>query len=276
MISKNIGIFDSGVGGLTVLREITKLLPNEDIVYFGDTARVPYGSKSRERILEYSFQDAAFLLSHNVKIIVIACNSASSTALQKLQDNLSVPLLGVIEPGALEAVRFSKNKKVGVIGTKATVESHSYTNAVHSLVGNDTSYEVFEKACPLFVPLTEDGWIDHTITHLVAEEYLSPLKEKGIDTLILGCTHYPLIKKTIQRVIGDEVSLVDSSVVVARELVRLLKFHDILNDQRRKGRIECFVSDDPDNFFTMAKLFLGDTKIDINEVSLDLIISQTV
>ena len=276
MDSRIIGLFDSGVGGLTVLGEIRKMLPGEDLIYFGDTARVPYGSKSGERIREYSSQNAAFLLSHNVKIVVVACNSASSMALRHLRESLPVPVLGVIEPGALEAVRLSRKRRIGVIGTKATVGSHAYGKAIRSLVNDDPSWEVYERACPLFVPLAEDGWIDHDITRMIAEEYLSPLKEKGIDALILGCTHYPLLKETIRSVMGEGVALVDSSVVVARELHRLLERRQELNPRGAGGSIECHVSDDPDNFFAMARLFLGNMEMTVSEVSLDLITSHRV
>ena len=276
MDSRAIGLFDSGVGGLTVLGEIRKMLPGEDLIYFGDTARVPYGSKSAERIREYSSQNAAFLLSHDVKIIVVACNSASSAALCHLRENLPVLVLGVIEPGALEAVRLTTSGKIGVIGTRATVGSHAYGRAIDSLVNDGRSCEVHEMACPLFVPLAEDGWIDHDITRMTAEEYLLPLKRKGIDTLILGCTHYPLLKETIRHVMGERVALVDSSVVVARELGRLLERRQGLSNREGGGSVDCFVSDDPDNFFAMARLFLGNLEINVREVSLDHIISHTV
>jgi glutamate racemase len=276
MDSRAIGVFDSGVGGLTVLREIARSLPWEDLIYFGDTARVPYGSKSSIRIREYSAQNAAFLMSHHVKVIVVACNSASSAALEDLNKRLTVPVVGVIEPGAMEAIGVTRNRRIGVIGTKATVASHAYRYAIDSLVRSDDSYRIFEKACPLFVPIVEDNWIDHTVTRMVAEEYLRPMKENDIDSLILGCTHYPLLTATIQGVMGEGVHLVDSSIVVTRELHRTLERMQRFNNSERQGRVRCFVSDDAENFYKMATLFLDDVKIDVSDVSLDDIITLTL
>ncbi len=187
---KPIGVFDSGIGGLTVVKRIANTLPEEDIVYFGDTARVPYGSKSNSTVIEYSIQDARFLMNKNVKVIVAACNTASSIAIEQLRKNFDVPVIGMIEPGAQLAVKETKNKKIGVIGTRATISNKAYSKEIKRL---DPQILVFEKACPLFVPLAEEGWIDHKATYEIAEEYLAELRDLKIDTLVLGCTHYPLL-----------------------------------------------------------------------------------
>ena len=213
---KPIGIFDSGIGGLTVVKRFLTSLPNENIVYFGDTARVPYGSKSNSTVIEYSLQDAKFLLSKNVKAIVVACNTASSIAIDELRNLFNIPIIGMIGPGSKAALRETKNKKVGVIGTRATISNNAYAKRLKFL---DPSVEVFEKACPLFVPLAEEGWIKENATYEIAEEYLKELRDKKIDTLVLGCTHYPILSKVIQKVIGTNVKLIDSGVASA-EIVK--------------------------------------------------------
>ena len=187
---KPIGVFDSGIGGLTVVKRISSYLPQEDVVYFGDTARVPYGSKSNSTVVEYSLQDARFLISKNVKAIVVACNTASSTALDELKNSFNVPIIGMIEPGSQMAVKETRNKRIGVIGTRATITNQAYSKTIKSI---DPHIKVFERACPLFVPLAEEGWINHQATRLIAEEYLEGLKQYDIDTLVLGCTHYPIL-----------------------------------------------------------------------------------
>ncbi|MCX8010152.1 MAG: glutamate racemase, partial [Ignavibacteria bacterium] len=202
---KPIGIFDSGIGGLTVVKEIINLLPNENLIYFGDTARVPYGNKSNETIKHYSIQNTKFLLHHNVKMIVVACNSASSIALDVVSNYTDIPVIGVIKPGALSAVANTKNKRIVVIGTHATISNKAYEKEITNLNGN---VQVMGKACPLFVPIVEEGWQNNEIAFLTAKEYLAPLKKFYFDTLILGCTHYPLLKKVIQRVVGEEVTLI--------------------------------------------------------------------
>ena len=201
---KPIGVFDSGIGGLTVVKHLSAVLPNEHIVYFGDTARVPYGSKSNSTVIEYSIQDTNFLLHKNVKIVVVACNTASSIAISELQNKFSVPVIGVIIPGAQMAVNETVNRRIGVIGTRATIGNQAYSKAIKKI---DKDIQVFEKACPLFVPLAEEGWTHHRATHEIAEEYLKELKEKEIDTLVLGCTHYPILSDVIQEVIGSRVTL---------------------------------------------------------------------
>src|SRR4030042_3951049 len=194
MNNKNrpIGVFDSGIGGLTVLKEIVKEMPSEDTIYLGDTARVPYGIRSPEIVTRYSLENTKFLFSKDIEILVVACNTASSISLDAIKNSVSIPVIGVIEPGAKAAVRATSNKKIGVIGTEATVKSNSYTKAIK---GIDRSIEVFSCSCPLFVPLVEEGWTEGEIASLTAKRYLDGLKGKGIDTLVLGCTHYPLLKK---------------------------------------------------------------------------------
>jgi len=197
-----IGIFDSGIGGLTVLKEIITALPDEDTLYLGDTARLPYGTKSEETVIKYSVENTRFLLKYNIKLLVVACNTASAVSLQVLRKQFSIPIVGVIEAGARAASRATKNGKVGIIGTETTVSSGAYTKAIREI---NSDIDTFGQSCPLFVPLVEEGWIDDDVTFTVAERYLGNLKDKGIDTLVLGCTHYPLLKGVIQKVMGDSV-----------------------------------------------------------------------
>lgn len=243
---KPIGVFDSGVGGLTVLKEIKRLLPNEDLIYFGDTARAPYGPRSKDIIEKYSYDIVKFLLEFDVKYIVVACNTASSLALDFLREEFpDVNIMGVIEPGVITGLSHTKNKKIGVIGTVGTIESGSYTRGLKNL---DKDVKVFSKACPLFVPLIEEGWIDHKVTKLVVEEYLKDLKGSGIDTLILGCTHYPVIKDLIQEFIGNDVKIVDSAQTTAKFLKKSLEEKNLLNDKKEKGFIRFYVSNEVEKF----------------------------
>jgi glutamate racemase len=212
---KPIGVFDSGIGGLTVVKRIASYLPQEDIVYFGDTARVPYGSKSNETVIDYGLQDAKFLMNKNIKALVVACNTVSSVALDQLKKTFDIPIIGMIEPGARMASLESKNKKIGVIGTRATISNQAYSRKIKR---NDPSLHIFERACPLFVPLAEEGWIKHKVTYEIAEEYLSEFSKIGIDTLVLGCTHYPILAEVIQAVVGKEVKLIDSGIAAAESV----------------------------------------------------------
>lgn len=264
--SNPIGIFDSGIGGLTVVKSIDNSLASENIIYFGDTARVPYGSKSNSTVIEYSIQDAKFLLSKNVKLIIVACNTASSVAIEKLRNEFEIPVIGMIEPGAKAAIDATKNKKIGVIGTESTIDNKAYSKVLLHL---DDSLEIHEKACPLFVPLAEEGWIDHAATKLVAEEYLSELKKKQIDTLILGCTHYPILRNIIQEVIGKEVSLIDSGSAASVEVEAYLNGRGIKNTSNILGSQEYFVSDVPKKFKQIAERFLGREVEHINKVDLE-------
>ena len=253
MDKRPIGIFDSGVGGLTVLDKVSKLLPGENIIYFGDTARVPYGNKSKETITRFSKEIVKFLLKFNVKLIVVACNTVSSLSLEALRKVSKVPVIGVIKPGVREALKVSKNKRIGVIGTEATISSLSYKNEIKS---NDAKVVVIQKACPLFVGLAESRWLGGDITERIAKRYLSSILAKRIDTLILGCTHYPLLKKAIKKVVGKKVKLIDSSVVTAKYVKAILEEEDLV---RPKGTryVKFFASDDTRGFEELAGIFLG-------------------
>ncbi|MDP3143310.1 MAG: glutamate racemase [Candidatus Omnitrophota bacterium] len=250
-----IGIFDSGVGGLTVFKELVKQLPHEDVVYFGDTARVPYGTKSKETIIRFSLENILFLLQKDVKIIVVACNTSSSLALPTLKRHFKKPIIGVISPGAKEAVYATRNKRVGVIATSATVNSKAYAYEIKKL---DPSVEVVSKACPLFVPLAEEGWLKEKVAFEIAKKYLAPIKKAKVDTLILGCTHYPLLKAVIKKVMGNNVRLVDSAQQVVSEVRQVLSEEGLLfSDKKHKAKYDFFVSDEPHNFQKLAKRFLG-------------------
>ncbi len=263
---KPIGVFDSGIGGLTVVKRIASTLPGENIIYFGDTARVPYGSKSNSTVIEYGLQDARFLIGKNVKAIVVACNTVSSVALDNIKKSFNVPVIGMIEPGAEQAVKISKKQRIGVIGTRATVNNHAYADAVKKI---NPSAEVFERACPLFVPLAEEGWINHKATYDIAEEYLKELRELEIDTLVLGCTHYPILSGVIQEVIGDEVTLIDSGVASADAVRKELDRVDLNTNSYSVGHQEYYVSDIQVKFKEIAELFLGKTINEVQKIDLD-------
>ena len=251
-----IGVFDSGVGGLTVAREIMRQIPNERIVYFGDTARVPYGSKSKDNIIKFSRQIIRFLQTENVKAIVIACNTASALALDEMQQEFDLRILGVVKPGAKVAVETTANKRIGLIGTEANIRSGVYTRYIKSL---DDEAKVFEKACPLFVPLVEEGWLHDDITLQVASRYLEELKEKDIDTLIMGCTHYPLIRSTIRKVMGDKVNLVNPAYETAIELKNLLERDNLANKcdvDSPSSMYRFYVSDAEEKFKLFANSIL--------------------
>jgi len=258
-----IGIFDSGLGGLTVVRAIKKILPEESIIYLGDTAHLPYGTKSSDSIIKFSFANTKFLLKKSVKAIVVACNTSSATALKKLQESFSIPIFGVIEPGGRSAVERTKNGKIGVIGTTATIRSKAYQKEIKRL---KPSVEIYSKSCPLFVPLIEEGWVDNEITYKVAEIYLNEIKRHSIDTLILGCTHYPLIKNTIQKVMGESVILIDSGESVAHWLENFLKKKKILA-KNKNPFYYYYLTDFPQRFKKIAERFLGE-KIDIKKINL--------
>jgi glutamate racemase len=263
---KPIGVFDSGIGGLTVVKRIAAALPEENIVYFGDTARVPYGSKSNDTVIEYSLEDARYLMQKNVKAIVVACNTASSVAMEELRKNFDVPLIGMIEPGAQTAIKTTKNNRVGVIGTRATISNKAYSNKIRELY---PEIQVFETACPLFVPLAEEGWIDHKATYEIAEEYLRELRDEQIDTLVLGCTHYPILSKVIQEVIGEDVTLVDSGIVAAEMIKNELDRTNLHTNSNGIGNQELYVSDIPTKFREVAELFLGNPVKDVYKVEVE-------
>jgi glutamate racemase len=257
MKNSSIGIFDSGLGGLTVAKCIMEELPNESIIYFGDTAHLPYGNKSKESIIKFSLSNVSFILKHDVKIIVVACNTSSAIALNALKKSIDLPIIGVIKPAVNKACEITRNKRIGVIGTIATIKSRVYSNAIKK---KNKNIKVFEKETPLFVHLVEEGWIDHKITYEVAKEYLYPLKKEKIDTLILGCTHYPLLKKVIQKVVGEEVNLIDSAEEVANEIKKIIIKNNIMNNSN-KPSFKFFVSDMPARFKELAQIFLN-KKID--------------
>jgi glutamate racemase len=249
-------VFDSGIGGLTVVRALTHRLPHENIVYFGDTARVPYGPKSPQVVREYAAQDVDFLMSQGVKMVVIACNTVSAVALDVVQKRARVPVVGVILPGAAAAVHATRKKRIGIIGTAATVNSNAYANAVRQL---DPEVEVFSHACPLFVPLAEEGWLDHKVTHLVAKEYLFPFRLQKIDTLILGCTHYPVLRGPIAEACEPRVLLVDSGEATAADVEQTLRDHTMTNPSSLRPNLQFFVSDIPARFSEIGERFLGHT-----------------
>lgn len=250
-----VGVFDSGVGGLTVAREIMRQLPLERIVYFGDTARVPYGSKSRETIIRYSRQICRFLQDKGVKAIVVACNTASAFALEQISSEFTLPMLGVVEPGAKVAALATRNGHIGVIGTEGTIGSQIYTKTIHA---HAPKAEVIGKPCPLLVPLVEEGWLKDSITIEVASRYLSAFQESDIDTLIMGCTHYPLLRSTLQKILGDKVNLVNPAYETAQELKLLLTEHGIRNDGGGKEflQYQFYVSDAAEKFKSFANSIL--------------------
>ena len=266
-----IGIFDSGIGGLTVAKRIIAMLPNENIVYFGDTARVPYGSKSNETVVEYSYQDAQFLINKNVKLIIVACNTASSIAIDKLKEKFDIPIIGMIEPGTHLALESTKNGKIGVIGTEATISNRAYSNELHS-INKDLS--IIEKPCPLFVPIAEEGWLDHEATKLIAREYLQDLIDFGVDTVILGCTHYPLLSGVIQKIMGDDVKLIDSGMAASLEVEDYLNGRGVRNDSNQLGTHQFYVSDLPAKFKSVAERFLGTEVKHIEKIDIDTFNNQ--
>ena len=257
-----IGVFDSGVGGLTVVREIMRNLPDERIVYFGDTARVPYGSKSKNTVIRYSRQIVHFLETQQVKAIVIACNTASALALDTIEKEIDLPIIGVVKPGAQMAVETTQNKRVGVIATESTIQSGLYQQLITEA---DPAITVYGKPCPLFVPLVEAGYVDHSapdkqqITKLVIAQYLTEIRDAGVDTLILGCTHYPLLKTMIGEFMGRDVVLIDPAKTAAHRLEQMLAERGLRGDHPT-GQAHFFVSDVPDSFAQTADLFLGEYK----------------
>jgi glutamate racemase len=261
-----IGVFDSGLGGLSVVRELASRLPDESLLYFGDTARLPYGSKSPRTIRHFSAEAAHFLLQERVKMIVVACNTASAHALEMLRRHAPVPVVGVIEAGARAASHASATGRVGVIGTEGTIASGAYDRAMRSL---RPQVEVFAQPCPMFVPLVEEGLGDHAAASLIAREYLTPLAEVEIDTLVLGCTHYPLLRPLIERVLGARVRLIDSGEEAALEVADTLERYCLLCDRRAAPTRRFTVSDMPLRFRTVGKRFLGDLIGRVEEVVVD-------
>jgi glutamate racemase len=259
MKNLSIGMFDSGIGGLTVLKEVKKLLPAEHILYLGDSARVPYGSKSPQTVTRYALESAIFLLTKGIKVLIIACNTSSALALHILKRKLPIPVLGVIDPAAAAAARLTKSKRVGVIGTKATARSMAYEKAIRKL---DAEIEVISTACPLFVPIVEEGLENDKIARLMAEKYLEAFKHSGIDVLVMGCTHYPILEPVIARVMGKGVSIINTGKETAKAAIRTLEKKNLIN-RSGKGGCEYFVTDSPDTFKEIGGRFLGE---DINSI----------
>lgn len=258
-----IGVFDSGIGGLTVARAIIERLPLENIIYFGDTARVPYGVKSPETISRYATQITEFLLQQKVKVLIVACNTMAAVAYGAIKDLSSVPTLDVVDAGARSAVAETHNKYVGVIGTPATINSNAYVKAIKEY---DPEITVFSQPCPLFVPLVEEGWLDHQVTRLTAQEYLRPVVAQNIDTLVLGCTHYPLLKPLLREVLGDQITLVDSAQTIARETEELLRKNSVQNIQEKPPEYRFYVTDVPVRFKEIGEHFLGTTLSNVTVV----------
>jgi len=261
-----IGIFDSGVGGLTVAKEIFQLLPYEDVVYLGDTARVPYGTKSPETVRKFALQCLSFLSKFKLKLIVVACNTVSSTAIDILKENTDIPIIDVIGPGANAAVESTKTDCIAVIGTKATISSDAYIKAIHSI---NKDIIVYQQACPLFVPIVEEGWQNDEITLTVAHRYLDYLLDKNIDTVVLGCTHYPLLKSVLRKVFGDGVNLIDSAYQTGLTVHNLLKSTgNLKEEEKRRPEKLFFVTDIPKDFQKIATNFLDLDTIDIEKVDI--------
>jgi glutamate racemase len=252
MNQKAIGVFDSGIGGLTVYQAIKEKMPDEKVVYLGDTARLPYGTKSADTIVRYSEENASFLIDKKVKIIVIACNSSSSYALPHLQDKLDIPVIGVIIPGAEAAVR-GDSSRIGVIGTHATISSGAYEEAITAL---KPGVNIVSRPCPLFVPLVEEGWLDHPVTRMVIAEYLLPLKKQGIEKLVLGCTHYPVLKGAITGVLGREIGLIDSARTTTEKVFSILSNLGWLRNPGRRTDDEFYATDFPERFQKIGEIFL--------------------
>lgn len=253
MDNRKIGVFDSGLGGLTTVKQIMKSLPDESIIYFGDTGRVPYGTRSEETILKYTRNDIRFLQSFDVKMIVIACGTASSVSLPKIKEEFDVPIVGVVDATVYAAVRATKNKKIGIIGTPGTIKSGSYERLIKEY---DNTMQTFTRACPLFVPLVENGHFDTPVAKLVIEEYLEEIKKAGVDTLILGCTHYPLLKKSIIEYMGDDVEMIDAGVEVAKYLKKKFDNGKLHGAKHDKDQYRYYVSDNVDNFEELGSVFL--------------------
>jgi glutamate racemase len=263
LLSQAIGIFDSGVGGLTVMQQLMHTLPHERLIYFGDTARVPYGNKSAQTIVRYSIENTICLLEKNIKLLVVACNTASAFALPKLRQLFNLPIIGVIEAGAEKAVAVTCNQRIAVLGTKGTIQSGAYQAALYKLAPQAF---VLPIACPLFVPLVEEKWLNHPATQLIIQEYLRPIREQNIDTVLLGCTHYPLLISLIQQELGKEVTIVDSASTCARQTALLLQQQQLLSPIKQ-GQHQYYVSDDPEKFRSLAEHLFGHLPVTVELLS---------
>jgi glutamate racemase len=251
--SQAIGLFDSGIGGMTVMKQLMRALPKERFIYFGDTARIPYGNKSPQTIVRYSIENTISLLEKNIKLLVVACNTASAYALPKLRRLFNIPIVGVIEPGAEKAVAVTRNQRIAVLGTQGTIQSGAYQAAIKKLAPQTT---VIPIACPLFVPLVEEEWLNHPATQLIVEEYLRPIGKEAVDTLLLGCTHYPLLSALIQKEVGADVQIVDSASTCAHHVAALLQKLE-LSAPILQGQHQYYASDDPDKFRALGERLFG-------------------
>jgi glutamate racemase len=263
--SAPIGVFDSGIGGLTVVRELMRQLPDESIIYFGDTARLPYGPKSSETVIRYSREITSFLRDQGVKIVVVACNTATAHALPTLRDEYDLPIIGVIEPGSRAAARATRSGSIGVIGTQGTINSRAYERAIAAEL---PSARITARACPLFVPLVEEGWLQTEATNLIAHEYLAPFAGGTVDTLVLGCTHYPLLKRAIGEVVGRQVRLIDSAEETAAETVATLRDRKLTREGETNPRYRFISSDIPNQFLRVGQRFLGKSIDNVETVTL--------
>lgn len=265
----SIGVFDSGIGGLTVLAELKQRLPEETFIYLGDTARVPYGTRSGETVIRYARSCAQFLIKKGIKLLIIACNTASSYALDTIKKEVNIPVIGVVEPGAKAVIKKTKNKRVGIIGTEGTIRSQSYEKIIKEMAPDIT---VFTKACPLFVPLVEEGWTEGQVPSLVVQEYLDPLMKENIDTLLLACTHYPLLKNTIKKVFSHiSFEIVDSAEETAKEVVNLLQICNIMRKNikiMKEKKVKYFVTDDPEKFRIVGNRFIKESIDDIEWIDI--------
>lgn len=253
MDKRPIGIFDSGLGGLTCVKEVLRLMPSEDVIYFGDTGRVPYGTKGRDTILKYTRQNIKFLRRFDVKYIIIACGTASSAALPRIERDYDIEIEGVVLPASAEAVSASKNKKIAVLGTSGTVRSGQYAEVIKK---SDSNAQVLQQACSMFVPLVENGYTSGRIVEEIAGEYLAPVIEFGADTIILGCTHYPILESVIRKIVGEGVTLINSGAAAARHTKKRLAELDMCSDEKHRGSVRYFVSDMADGFAEMGGMFL--------------------
>ena len=266
MNDRSIGVFDSGLGGLTVLKEMMDMLPNENIIYFGDTARVPYGPRTEEEVRKFTFQAINFFISKNVKAVVIACNTATARALDEAQKRYDIPIIGVIEAGAKTAIKHTKNKTIGVIGTEGTIDSRAYNVELNRL---DSDVKVVSKACPLFVPIVEDGWANTMISYYTVNKYLDELKTSSIDTLVLGCTHYPHLQKEIGEVMGEDVILINPAKETVMTLRNLLEEKKMNRIAENKGKCKYYSSNSPSRFAKVASEIMKQTIDDMNEVEIE-------
>lgn len=265
-MEKAIGVFDSGVGGLTVLKAIRRQLPNEDLIYLGDTARVPYGNKSRENIIRYSIENTQFLLKHNIKLLVVACNTSTAMSLNTLKERFSIPIVGVIEPGAKRALEVTKSGRIGIIGTEATIKSGAYAKVLKEM---RKDVIVFSKACPLFVPIVEEGLTSGKIAEEVVKHYLESFSRHFIDTIVLGCTHYPLLKAIIKEFFKGNVKVVDSANETAKAVKELLEKNDMLNKKNIEGSYKFYVTDAAERFLKIGKTILGNSMEEVELVSVE-------